>query len=71
MFRSLIGTPAKSKRDSNTGVSCECCDIFQRNYFEEYLRMALSVIDYDENKCYVYLLYGAVCLERHSRPVAL
>ena len=27
-----------SKRDSNTGIFCECCLIFKNTYFEEHLR---------------------------------
>ena len=30
------------KRDSNTGISCEYCEIFKNIYFEEHLRTAAS-----------------------------
>ena len=30
------------KRDSNTGVSCQYCEIFKNTYFEELLRMTAS-----------------------------
>ena len=31
-----------SKRDSNTGVFCETCEIFKNTYFEEHLRKTAS-----------------------------
>ena len=30
------------KRDSNTGASCQYCEIFKNTYFEEHLRMTAS-----------------------------
>ena len=32
------------KRDSNTVLSCEYCEIFKNTYFEEHLRTSASVI---------------------------
>ena len=40
-----------SKRDSNTGVSCEYSKIFKNICFEEHLRVAASVGSLGEGKC--------------------
>ena len=35
-----------NKKDSNTGVFCEFCKIFENTYFEEHLQAAASVVNF-------------------------
>ena len=40
------------ERYSNTGISCEICEIFQNTYFEEYLRTTTSVVSFSWHLCW-------------------
>ena len=42
MLGSLFNNATLLKRVTNTGVSCEYCEIFKNIYFEEHLRTAAS-----------------------------
>ena len=40
----FVQTEILLKRDSNTDVFWECCEIFKNTYFQEHLRTASSVL---------------------------
>ena len=45
LFKKVAGLPATLlKRDSNTCVSCEYCEIFKNSFFTEHLRWLLLIV---------------------------
>ena len=44
------------KRDSDTGISCEICEIFKNVFFEEHLWTTASVVSFSWNLCWSLFL---------------
>ena len=46
LFNKVLGLRSETllKRDSNTGVSCEICEIFKNTCFEEHLPTTASLL---------------------------
>ena len=58
------------KRDSNTDVSCEICEIFKNTYFEETLRKT-AFIDETSTECKASIFLNITVLFVQMQPYRL